>query len=120
MVKDGQWEQRSAEPADAVVSAEMLKIIFSKEKENYILAHRDAPHQSRKLRPAHPSARATSRSPHWPGAANHSRWEPLSAEPVDMTGHVFSISDNSEAESVLLKALIPIYSVYRSFYHYVT
>ncbi|EMP36889.1 hypothetical protein UY3_05973 [Chelonia mydas] len=32
------------------------------------------------------SARAASSSSHWPGAANHSHWEPRSAEPVDAVG----------------------------------
>uniref|UniRef100_A0A8C3FUG0 Uncharacterized protein n=1 Tax=Chrysemys picta bellii TaxID=8478 RepID=A0A8C3FUG0_CHRPI len=36
--------------------------------------------------PVHPSARAASRSPHWPGAANRGQWELQSAEPGDAAG----------------------------------
>uniref|UniRef100_A0A8C4WTU8 non-specific serine/threonine protein kinase n=1 Tax=Gopherus evgoodei TaxID=1825980 RepID=A0A8C4WTU8_9SAUR len=36
--------------------------------------------------PVHPSARAASCSPHWPGAVNHGQWEPRLAEPADSAG----------------------------------
>ncbi|EMP40753.1 Tyrosine-protein kinase HCK [Chelonia mydas] len=41
----------------------------------------------RKRRPARSSARAASRSPHWPGTVNRSQWEPRSAEPEDAAGY---------------------------------